>query len=76
MKGIFIQEHFLFAVRNICRVKRFTAGSRNSLKNVRKSQMVPDQVRKWLRQQSKDFHAAVKMMGQVYQCWWRICRET
>jgi hypothetical protein len=35
--------------------------------------------RKCLRQQSKkDFYAAsfdalVKRMGQVYQCWWRIC---
>jgi cation transport regulator ChaB len=43
---------------SICRVKRFTTGSRNSLKNVRKSQMMPDQVRKWLRQKSKDFYAA------------------
>jgi hypothetical protein len=31
---------------------------RNSLKDVRKSQMMPDQVRKWLRQQLKDFFAA------------------
>jgi hypothetical protein len=31
--------------------------SRSSLKDVRKSQMVRDQVRKWLRQQSKDFYA-------------------
>jgi hypothetical protein len=28
-----------------------------SLNNVRKSQMMHDQVRKWLRQQSKDFYA-------------------
>jgi histone-lysine N-methyltransferase SETMAR len=38
------------------------------------------EVRKWLRQQSKDFYAAgfdalIKDMGQVYQCWWRICLE-
>jgi hypothetical protein len=38
------------------------------------------EVRKWLRQQSKDFYAAGfrhtgKTMGQVHQCWWRICRE-
>jgi hypothetical protein len=37
--------------------------------------MMPDKVRKWLRQQSKDFYAAGKAMGQVYQCWWRICQE-
>jgi hypothetical protein len=39
--------------------------------------MVPDQVRKWLKQQSKDFCAAGrtgKAMGQVYQYWRRICR--
>jgi hypothetical protein len=42
----------------VCRIKRFTTGSKNSLKDVRKSQMMPDQVRKWLRQQSKDFYAA------------------
>jgi hypothetical protein len=39
-------------------VKVFTAGTRNSVKDVRKSQMVPDQVRKRLREQSKDFYAA------------------
>jgi thiamine kinase-like enzyme len=37
-----------------------------------KSQMMPDQVRKWLRQQSKDFYPAgfdalVKAMKQVYR---------
>jgi hypothetical protein len=31
---------------------------RNFLKDVRKSQMMPEQIRKWLRQQSKDFYAA------------------
>jgi hypothetical protein len=41
-----------------CGVKRFTTGSRNSLRHFRKSQMMPVQVRKWLRQQSKDFYAA------------------
>jgi hypothetical protein len=30
------------------RVKQFATGSRNSLKDVRNSQMMPDQVRKWL----------------------------
>jgi hypothetical protein len=32
--------------------------ARNSLKEFWKSQMMPDQVRKWLRQQPKDFYAA------------------
>jgi hypothetical protein len=57
MQRISIKKCFLFKVGSVFRVKRFTAGSRNSLKDVRKPQM-PDQVRKWLRQQSKDFYAA------------------
>jgi hypothetical protein len=48
----------MFTVGNVRRVKRFTSRSRNSLKDVRKSQMMPDQVRMWLRQQSKDVYAA------------------
>jgi hypothetical protein len=73
------KEIFLFTVGGVCRVERFTTGSRNVLKDVRKSQMMPDQAQKWLRQQSKVFYAEFrrtrKAMGQVYQCWWRICRE-
>jgi hypothetical protein len=48
-----------------------------SLKDVRNWQMMPDQERKWLRQQSKDcvFQRTGKAMGQIYQCWWWICRE-
>jgi hypothetical protein len=30
--------------RSVCRVKRFTTGLRNSLKDVRKSQMMPNHV--------------------------------
>jgi hypothetical protein len=52
------KKYFLFTVGSVCRVKQFTAGPRNSLKEVRKSQMMPDQVREWLRQQSKDFYVA------------------
>jgi hypothetical protein len=58
MQRIFIKKRFVFTVGNVCRVKCFTTGSRNCLKDVRKSQMLPDQVRKWLRQQSEDFYAA------------------
>jgi hypothetical protein len=43
-------------------------------------QMMRDQVRKWLIQQLKrlprcGFRRAGKAMRQVYECWWRICRE-
>jgi hypothetical protein len=58
MQRIFIKKCFMFMVGSICRVKRFTTGSENSLKDVRKSQMMPDQVQKQLSQQSKDFYAA------------------
>jgi hypothetical protein len=42
--SIVIKRRFLFTVWSVCRLKWFLAGSRNSLENVRKSQMVPDQV--------------------------------
>jgi hypothetical protein len=41
-------------MRSVCRVKRFTTGFRNSLKD----EEVETEVRKWLRQQSKDFYFA------------------
>jgi hypothetical protein len=52
------------------RVKLFTTGLRNSLKDVLKSQMMPDHVRMWLRQRSKDFHVA-GFDGRVKQ--WAKC---
>jgi hypothetical protein len=64
----------MFMVGSVCRVKRFATGSRNSLKDLRKLQMMTDQVRKWLREQPKDFYAA-DFDVLVYQCLWRICRE-
>jgi hypothetical protein len=57
-KNIHKKKYFLFKVGSVCRVKRFTIGSRNSLKGFRKPQMMPHQVLKWLRQQSKDFYTA------------------
>jgi hypothetical protein len=58
MPNIFIKKCFLFTMGSFCRVKWFTTGSRNSLEDVRKPQMMPVLVRKWLRQQSKYFFAA------------------
>jgi hypothetical protein len=57
MQSIFINKCFLFTVGSVYRVKRFVIGSRISFKDVRKSQMMPDEARKWLRQRSKDFYA-------------------
>jgi hypothetical protein len=52
------KNSFLFTAGSVCRVKRSTTGSRNSLKDVGKSQMMPGHLRKGLRQQSKDFYTA------------------
>jgi hypothetical protein len=54
---IFIKKYFLFTVGRDCRVSQFKTGSRNALKVFRKSHIMPDQVRKWLRQKSKDLYA-------------------
>jgi hypothetical protein len=57
IQRIFIKKHFLFTVGSVCPVKRFTTGSRNYTKDIQKSQIMLDHVRKWLRQQLKDFSA-------------------
>jgi hypothetical protein len=66
-RNLFIKRSFLFAVGSACRVKRFTTGFRNSLKDFRKSQIMPEQVQKWLRQQSKIFNAAG--FDALAKCW-------
>jgi hypothetical protein len=58
MQRIFIKTYFLFTVESVCRVKQLTTASRNSLKDVSNSQMIPDQVPMWLRQQSEDIYDA------------------
>jgi hypothetical protein len=45
-------------VGSVCRVDGLTTWSRNSLNVVRKPQMMPDELRKWLRQQSEDNYSA------------------
>jgi hypothetical protein len=41
---IFIMKCFLFTAGSVFRVKQFTTESRNSLKDILKFQMMPDQV--------------------------------
>jgi hypothetical protein len=54
IQRVFIKKYFLFTVRRVCRVKRFSLiGERFS-----DDEDVETEVRKWLRQQSKDFFAA------------------
>jgi hypothetical protein len=40
MQRIFTKKCFVFTLGGVCRVKRFLTGSRNSVKDVRKSQMM------------------------------------
>jgi hypothetical protein len=58
IQRIFINKCFLFTVGSVCRLKRFTTGSRNSFKDVQKSQMMPDLARKWLKPQSEDLYSS------------------
>jgi hypothetical protein len=62
-------------MENVCRVKRFIAGSK-TFQKFADDEEVETEVWKWLRQQSKlvrcGFRRTGKAMGQVYQCWWRI----
>jgi hypothetical protein len=54
MQGIFIKKFFLFTLASVCHVKRFTSGWQTFADD----EEVETKVRKWLRQQSKDFNAA------------------
>jgi hypothetical protein len=47
----------------VCRLKRLTTGSRNYLKDVRKSQMMPDQF------------ALLKLRQKQLCSWWKSCFE-
>jgi hypothetical protein len=71
MKRIFIKKCFLFAVRSVCRVKRPSVRD----KCFADDEEVETEVRKWLRLLCCGFRRTDKAMVQVYQCWWRICRE-
>jgi hypothetical protein len=64
----FIEKCFLFTVGSVYRVKRFTTGSRNVVYvSLMTKRLKQTEVRKWLRQESKDL--------KVRQCWLRICQE-
>jgi hypothetical protein len=55
MQRIFIKKCFLFAVSSVFRVERFAALVANISMMTKEVEIW---VRKWLRQQSKDFYAA------------------
>jgi hypothetical protein len=81
VQGIFIKKFFLFTVGSVCREKQFTTASRNVAK--------VSLMAKWLKGRSGRAETTVKIlsmlcvfrrtgkaMGQAFQCWWRIYRET
>jgi hypothetical protein len=79
MQRIFIKKCFLFAVGNVCLVKRFTAGSRDvALVTLMTKRLKRRCGSGWDNSQRllcSGFRRTGKAMGQVCQCWWRICRE-
>jgi hypothetical protein len=54
MRKIFMKKCFLFTVGSVCRVKRLITGWQRFADD----EKVETEVRKWLRQQSKDLYAA------------------
>jgi hypothetical protein len=54
MQRMFMEKYFLFTVGSVCRVKLFCLGG----KRFADDEEVETEVRKWLRQQSKDFYVA------------------
>ena len=46
----------------------------NYVTNVSLIKNIKKEVRKWLRQQSKDCVVLVERWNK-YQCWWRMCQE-
>jgi hypothetical protein len=53
MQRIFINKYFLFTVGNVCSLKRFHLGD----KHFADDEEDETEVRKWLRQKSKDYYA-------------------
>jgi hypothetical protein len=55
MQKIFIKNCCLFTVGSVCHVEQFTAGSRHSVKDVRKSLTMPNQVTMLTLQQKQQY---------------------
>jgi hypothetical protein len=79
VQRIFINKYFLYTAGSICGVKRFTTGSRNSLKDVWKLQMRKRRCGSGWDNSQKTSMMGIRRtgrkMGRMYQCWWRLCRE-
>jgi hypothetical protein len=76
MQRIFIKKCFLFTVGSVCRVKRFTTGWK-TFRCWRRSWNGGAEVAETIfkRLLRCGFRRTGKTIGQVYQCWWRMCRE-
>jgi hypothetical protein len=68
MQRVFIKKCFLFMVGSVCDVKRLTIRRRNSLKEVRKSQMMLVARTTVKRFIFCEFRRTGKETGPVYQC--------
>jgi hypothetical protein len=55
-----INKYFLFTVGSFCRVKQFAFGSKSFDDD--DDEECKTEVRKWLRQQSKDFHVVIYLL--------------
>jgi hypothetical protein len=76
MQRIFITKCFLFTVGSVCHLKRFTTGWQ-TFRWWRRgwnggAKVAETTVKRLLSLGSR---RTGKAMGQVYQCWWKICRE-
>jgi hypothetical protein len=58
---IFIKKFFLSTAGSVCSIKWFTTESRNSLEEIQKLQMMPDQVALLILRQ-KQLHYGVPMV--------------
>jgi hypothetical protein len=76
MQRMLIKKCFLFTVESVCGVKRFTIGCqtfpwwRGGWNGG--AEVAETTVKRLL---CCGFRRTGKAMGQMYQCWWRICRE-
>jgi hypothetical protein len=79
LQRTFIKKCLLFTVGSVCRVKRFIGGSRNvanvslMTKRLKRRCEVAETTVKMLL--CCGFRPTGKVMGQMYQCWWRIYGE-
>jgi hypothetical protein len=75
MQRVFINKYFLFTVGSVCRVKRFIyVWQRFRWRRCCNggAEVVETTVKRLL---CCGFRHTGKAMGQVYYCWWSICRE-